>query len=454
MVITRKKETILLFLGDLSIFFAALWMTLALRHFEFPSSSLFYSHIVPFSILFGIWILVFFIAGLYDRHTVIFRNKLPDIILNTQLFNVAIAALFFFFIPYFGIAPKTNLVIYLLISSPLIIFWRIYLAPLTGIRKKQKAILIGHGREMYDLRDEINDNGKYGLEFVLTIDLSKVVNFNDIQKEVLMHVGPDAASVIVSNTRNEKIESLLPLLYNLTFLQIRFQFIDINQLHEDIFDRVPLSSLQRDWFLENISPSTKGVYDIVKRGIDIVAGLVLGVITFIAYPFVYLFIKIEDKGPVFIEQKRIGQHNKSITTYKFRTMSSNEDGVWLGESENKITKVGKILRNTSLDEFPQFWNLVKGDMSLIGPRNDLSGLGSRLSESIPYYNMRYMIKPGLTGWAQVKQDYFGRNVSPQSIEETKIRLSYDFYYIKNRSLLLDISIALRTIQTLISRFKI
>ncbi|MCH7530016.1 hypothetical protein IIB50_02785, partial [Patescibacteria group bacterium] len=253
MVVFSKKEPILLFLGDIALFVAALWLTLTVRYFELPSTTLLYDHIVPFSILFALWALIFFIAGLYDKHTVIFKRKLPTIILNTQLVNVSIAALFFFFVPYFGIAPKTNLIIYLLISFPLILLWRLVIFPMLGVRKKQKAILIGHGKEMKDLETEINNNPRYGLEFVLTIDLAKVTNLNDIQKEVLVRIGPEEASIIVSNTRNEKMEALLPLLYNLTFLQIKFQFIDINQLYEDVFDRIPLSSLQREWFLENIS---------------------------------------------------------------------------------------------------------------------------------------------------------------------------------------------------------
>ena len=451
MVVFSKKEPILLFLGDIALFVAALWLTLTVRYFELPSTTLLYDHIVPFSILFALWALIFFIAGLYDKHTVIFKRKLPTIILNTQLVNVSIAALFFFFVPYFGIAPKTNLIIYLLISFPLILLWRLVIFPMLGVRKKQKAILIGHGKEMKDLETEINNNPRYGLEFVLTIDLAKVTNLNDIQKEVLVRIGPEEASIIVSNTRNEKMEALLPLLYNLTFLQIKFQFIDINQLYEDVFDRIPLSSLQREWFLENISSTSAGVYDIMKRTIDVVAALTMGVVTAIIYPLVYVVYKFEGDGPVFIAQKRIGKYNESITAYKFRSMTQNEDGVWIGESKNEVKRIGRVLRSTSLDEFPQFWNILKGEMSLIGPRNDVSGLGSRLAEAIPHYNMRYLVKPGLSGWAQIKQDYSKGNISPQSVEETKIRLSYDLYYIKNKSFLLDIVIALRTIQTLISR---
>jgi lipopolysaccharide/colanic/teichoic acid biosynthesis glycosyltransferase len=133
-------------------------------------------------------------------------------------------------------------------------------------------------------------------------------------------------------------------------------------------------------------------------------------------------------------------------------MRTNENGVWLGESNNKVTRVGAFLRKTSLDELPQIINILRGEMSLIGPRNDIAGLGVRLANEIPYYNIRYIIKPGITGWAQTHQMYSPGNISPQSVEETKMRLAYDLFYVKNRSLLLDIAIAFRTFSTLIGRF--
>jgi lipopolysaccharide/colanic/teichoic acid biosynthesis glycosyltransferase len=117
-----------------------------------------------------------------------------------------------------------------------------------------------------------------------------------------------------------------------------------------------------------------------------------------------------------------------------------------------VTKVGNVLRKLSIDEIPQVWTILKGDMSLIGPRNDIKGLGERLAAEIPYYNVRNFAKPGVTGWAQTHQHYMADNISPQSLEESKERLSYDLYYVKNRSFLLDMEVALRTIKTLLSRF--
>jgi lipopolysaccharide/colanic/teichoic acid biosynthesis glycosyltransferase len=124
---------------------------------------------------------------------------------------------------------------------------------------------------------------------------------------------------------------------------------------------------------------------------------------------------------------------------------------WTHEGENRITKVGAFLRRTSLDEFPQFVNIIRGEISLVGPRNDILGLGERLAEALPFYKKRYMVVPGITGWAQINQQYEQGNVSPQSIEETKVRLAYDFYYLKHRSLGLDIIIAIKTIKRMFFR---
>ena len=146
MITGRKNESILLFLGDILFLIAALWVTLALRYFDLPSGEIFYAHLAPFIILFAVWVLVFFIAGLYDKHTVIFKRKLPSIILNAQIANIIIAALFFFLIPYFGITPKTNLFIYLFISFIFIVFWRLSLFPILENKKRQNALLIAGGK--------------------------------------------------------------------------------------------------------------------------------------------------------------------------------------------------------------------------------------------------------------------------------------------------------------------
>jgi lipopolysaccharide/colanic/teichoic acid biosynthesis glycosyltransferase len=202
------------------------------------------------------------------------------------------------------------------------------------------------------------------------------------------------------------------------------------------------------------------LYVFGKRTIDIVGSLVLGVVFAVLFPLLYAAIKLEGKqAGVFMTQKRIGQFNKPVYVLKLQTMTSNDaaSSTWTAEDAkkgNEITKVGAVVRKLSLDEVPQIWNILKGEMSLIGPRNDIEGLGHRLALEIPYYNIRNFVKPGVSGWAQTHQYYMGDNISPQSLEESRMRLAYDLYYVKHRSMLLDIEIALRTIKTLLSRFGI
>ena len=179
----------------------------------------------------------------------------------------------------------------------------------------------------------------------------------------------------------------------------------------------------------------------------------MGFITLIIAPIIFIANRIEGFGSLFIKQERLGQHGGRITVYKFRSMQKNitASGEWTNEGENRVTKVGAFLRRTSLDEFPQFINVIRGEISLVGPRSDILGLGKRLAEALPYYEARYSVVPGITGWAQINQQYEQGHVSPQSIEETKVRLSYDFYYLKHRSLGLDMVIAIKTLKRMFFR---
>ncbi len=443
MTISNKKEFLILFLGDLAVFVVSLWLTLLVRYQKVPSGELFLDHLSPFFIVFLFWTLVFFIAGLYEKHTTLLKGRLPALLMRSQLVNSIIAVLFFYLLPYSGINPKTNLFIYLVISFFLIWGWRAYLTPAIGFRKREKAILIGSGKEMKELQSEINNNDRYSIKFVSSVGLNDIGSLN-FQKDILDIIKPKDVSYIVVDLHNDKIAPILPKFYSLIFSGVKF--IDIHKVYEDTFDRIPLSLLNYTWFLEYGSHPTNTGYDFLKRLMDISISLVLGALSLILYPFVFLAIKLEDGGEIFIVQERIGQDNKIIRPIKFRSMKVSDGGVWPTEEDIRMTEVGKFLRKTRIDELPQLWNVVLGDISLIGPRPDIIDLGRKLSKEIPYYTARNLIKPGLSGWAQIKQD-----VPPHSVEETKNRLSYDLYYIKNRSFVLDLRIALQTIRTLLSR---
>jgi exopolysaccharide biosynthesis polyprenyl glycosylphosphotransferase len=442
----RKKEPIILLVGDLLFFIVSLWLALLLRTLEIPSQELFLTHLIPFSLLFVVWIIVFYIAGLYEKHTVILKSRLPNILANTQLANSALAVVFFYFIPFFGITPKTILFIYLFVSFVAILSWRMYGYFIVGRGHPNNAILIGSGSEMKELYEEVNNNPIYNLKFVSSVDLNRA-DEKGFWDEIIAHIYSENVSVIAIDLANKNVEPVLPHLYNLIFSKI--SFIDMHKIYEDIFDRVPVSLLKYNWFLENISTTPRGGYDALKRLMDIIISLPLLVVPVLTYPLAFIAMKLEDGGPIFTHQNRIGQNNHVIRILKFRTMLFNDDGDWQNKGQvNKVTKVGNFLRRTRLDEFPQLWNVLMGDTSLIGPRPEFPDAVKRYTEEIPYYNVRHLIKPGLSGWAQIYQEKHPHH--GVDTLETANKLSYDLYYIKNRSFLLDIKIALRTLKTLTS----
>lgn len=443
MTIVNKKEPFILFWGDILFFMLALWVTLVARYWSLPDLLTWRNHLAAFSILFLVWVFSFYVAGLYKKHTLVLKSSLPNILFHTQIINIVLAVVFFYFIPYFSIAPKTNLFIYLIISSGLIYLWRIYIFDLITPVKKQNAILISSKENMEELAHEINNNKRYGFVFSDVIDLESVDEYS-LKQKITEIIEKKDISVIVADINNKKAEPFLPGLYDLIFEKV--EFIDTYELYEYIFDRVPISMMNYSWFIQNISSKNKIAYDFLKRTMDISISLVIFIPSLILYPFVMLAVYLESRVNPFIVQKRIGKDNHKIYLYKFRSMTSNDNGKWVTENDDRVTKVGKIIRATRIDEIPQLFNVLKGDISLIGPRPDIVGNFDNLKDQLPYYTIRNVVKPGLSGWAQTHQE-----IPPQSLEETRTRLAYDLFYIKNRSFVLDLKIALQTLKTLISR---
>lgn len=444
MSLIKRKEPLVLLAGDLAFLLASLWITLLLRYAEAPSASLFLAHLAPFSLLFLAWVTVFYIAGLYEKHTTILQSALPTALATAQLANAGVATIFFYFVPMFGLAPKTILFIYLFVSFALILFWRMYGYFALSRKEPENAIIIGSGQEMKDLVNEINGNPIYNLRFVSSVDLLRA-DESGFWREVVSRAYSENVSVIVIDLAHDSVEPILPHLYNLIFSGITF--IDLHKIYENIFDKVPLSLLRYNWFLENISTNPRTAYDALKRLMDISLSAVLLVASLAAYPIIWLAVKLDDGGSLFISQDRVGENNRVVRILKFRSMARNEVDP-TKKSDNYVTRVGNMLRKTRLDELPQLWNVLKGDLSLIGPRPELPEAVKHYTQEIPYYNVRHLVRPGLSGWAQIYHDAHPHHAV--ATEETKQKLSYDLYYIKNRSLLLDLKIAVRTVKTLLS----
>jgi lipopolysaccharide/colanic/teichoic acid biosynthesis glycosyltransferase len=439
----------MLFVGDIIVFVLSLWAALIVRFGAGSAGQAFQDHIVPFSALFVLWLLVFYMAGLYGKRIVLFKSASVSAILKTQLLNIVLAALFFFFTPGIGITPKTTLVLYLFISLALISVWRLFIFPrISRPAARERVALLASGAEALELMKEVNENPRYHIEFTLHTEPEAAARDWSAFAQALAE---KRTTSIVVDMEHDALRPELARLYDTAFVKKDYHILDFYTVYEEVFDRVPLSLLQPGWFLKNVSHSGFHFFEAVKRLIDIIGALVMGVVVFVATPFVWIAMRIEGPGPLFITQQRLGRFGTKMSAYKFRTMLFSDAGKWKGEGENKVTRVGAFLRLTSLDEFPQFLNVLTGELSLIGPRNDIEALGVRLAEAVPFYSMRYIVKPGITGWAQINQQYEQGNISPQSIEETKVRLAYDFYYIKNRSLVLDMVIALKTVKRMVFR---
>ena len=442
MNLVPKREYIILLLGDLIVFSISLWVTLALRYLAPPSINLLTTFLTPFAFLFAVWIVMFFLAGLYSRHTRLFRTRLLATIIYTQVLNVIIAAMFFFLVPAFGIAPKTILFLYLLVSSFLIISWRVVLFPRLPSGPKLKGILIASGPDAEALSEEVRRDGRYSFTLE-SVDTSRATTA-EVIREACRALESDEVAFLVVDFSDKSIAAAFPIMYDAAFQKNRFALIDVVDLYQEMFERVPLSLLQYEWILENVSSSR--VYDNLKRFIDIVAAIMMGIVSLIVYPFVALAIKLDDGGLLFIEQVRVGRFQQPIRVLKFRTMSGNDEGNYgkSGVSQLQVTRVGKWLRMLRVDELPQLWAVVRGDLSLVGPRPELPALAGLYSARIPYYSARYLVAPGLTGWAQIKHDRDPHHGA--DIDETRAKLSYDLYYLKHRSLLLDLSIILQTLR--------
>lgn len=446
MSITSRREAYLLLLGDVIVLAFSLWATLLVRSALFPDLDTIITHFVPFSFLFAFSVLVFLIAGLYEGHTLLVKSKLPQTVFYAQIANIAAGAIFFFLVPYFGIQPKTNLFIYLFLSTTLVSAWRLYAFPFLTATSASPALLVGEGEEFKAILGEVNGNNRYSVRFVNTIDTH--ANAESVREAILANVGQSKVSVVVLPFTLLRTFESSPEWDALLLSGVRF--VDLVALYEDIFGRVALPLLDQGWFLKITTRRPTALYDICKRVVDVT----LSVLALIILSPLILFVSClllfgEGAGAPFIFQKRLGKDNREITIIKFRTMLYDDGEDPEKKKNNRITKLGHFLRRTQIDEVPQFWNVLRGDISLIGPRPEIPHFVHEYAKNIPYYETRHLIPPGISGWAQIK------HASPPKfkldIEATKDKLSYDLYYLKHRSFFLDMEIILRTVKILISR---
>ena len=444
----RLKQLTLLF-GDLVALFFGLLLAITERYWSGGTGSA--QLLWPMTILFGAAIVTMFVSGLYDvgrlRNTWSFYQR---VIVSAAVWFV-VGVVFFYLRPNAGVSPKTILLLTTLNSFALVAIWRfLYNRFLSTEILKTNIVFVGMSPEIAEIIALINQEPQRGYHVIgaVTMEIMPAAISTTLSAPTLAQLLARAQlnpSIIVMAPRVNKNLELLKELYGHLFRQTTIY--DLEKFYEEIFGRIPPFTFSESWFLYNLNEQQKKIYDRLRIVIDYCFAIIMGLFFGVTFPFIAGAIKLNSPGPIFFRQERVGRMGELFFIYKYRTMKAlSADGSaetggaqFASVGDDRITRVGKFLRATRLDEIPQFLNIFKNEMGIIGPRPERPEFVSQLVKQMPFYSLRHLIKPGLTGWAQIKQSYYG------TLEENLRKLEYDLYYIKNRGFWMDVAIVLRTI---------
>ncbi|MFA5392091.1 MAG: sugar transferase [Candidatus Paceibacterota bacterium] len=396
MKILNSLKIIFLVLGDLLTFYFSLFLAILLRyHFVFREE-IFISAGNYFLPVFFIWLIIFLIGRLYELAYTNNRREFFERVIKVFLANILIAALYFYIFTPTYYRPSLVLVMTVSFSFIIFIFWRTLANKILQF-KRLKVLILSQNSLAEELKVFLSKNPQLGYEIVK----------EEQTKE---------ASVLIVHDSN------------------------LLNFYEKVMNHVSLELLLKEWFDFILSRSNLDLYETTKRFFDFVGGIILFIISLPLWPIITLLIKIGSRGSVLHRSIRIGKNRKEFIIYKFRTMIKDADKTgpsWTLKDDSRITKIGKILRFTHLDEIPQVLNIIKGNISFVGPRPEEEKLSTLFEKEIPFYKYRFLMKPGVIGWAQINYPH------GSSIEDAKKKLEYDLYYFKNRNLLFDLIIALK-----------
>lgn len=438
MILRHTPRRLILIVVDTFILLGSLYLTLFLRNLGNLEKEYFFSFLPSFFFIIITSLAIFYIYGLYDKPSLRLVRELRTRIITSQVLAGIMAVIFFYSISTLGIAPKTILFIYIAVASLAMIIWRYYASLFVLRYRKQNSILIGSGKSFHMLVDELSRSPHTGITLISVIDLD-TYDINNITN-VFETTNPDS---IIVDLRDPRIKQHFGELYKRMWEGAAVY--DIISVYEDVFDMVPLDVLNQEWVFRHINNARRMQF--VKRALDILISIPAFIVSFAFYPFIYIAIKLEDGGPILYPHTRIGRYGIPFTIYKIRSMEHKETNE-LNETK-KITRVGRFIRKTRIDELPQLWNVIKGDVSLIGPRPESPKLVEEYSQAIPFYPMRHIVRPGLSGWAQIQQrevPKFGIDVN-----QTSTKLAYDIYYLEHEDIWLDLAIVLKTVKVLLSK---
>ena len=380
-------------------------------------------------------------------------------ILQSVIFTATASSLAYLFTPFLSPElPKQRLIILIFYSTILItlLMWRLfYVYFLASQRFSQSVVLICDQNQVEELvlgLESVDPHYKI-IGFVNSDSISeensnfhyvKEVKKNDLETFVSKN---QVSEIIIAS---QKTDGITPDLYQqlLHLLESGNVIREYTQVYESKTQRIPVHYIARDFyrFFPFSRSNTNRLYLSLVRFMEFLFSFIGLSLCIVFIPLIYIGNLFANKGPLFYTQERIGKNGVVFEIYKFRTMVENSESngvVFATSNDRRITPFGKMMRKSRLDELPQFFNVLKGDMAVIGPRPERPFFVEEIANVMPFYETRHVIKPGLTGWAQVNYSY------GESIEESLIKLQYDLYYIKHRSIFLDISITFKTITTVL-----
>jgi exopolysaccharide biosynthesis polyprenyl glycosylphosphotransferase len=434
MSFAEKIRKVILAIGDIVCFYLALYLMALLRNL---TPDYFSVHLKLFSLIFLAWLIVFYAGHFYELNNLKERKKIISLLFKLQLINILLAIVIFYLYPI--ITPKTNLVLIIVFSSVLVLIWRLIFYSIFSHRLVYKTILIGESGEIKEIKKQLEESPHLGYKVIQTIEKIDVIKKEELEKIIENN---NVKVIVVDNLVNQK--ELKDLLLKMMFRKI--EIYNTPDFYALIFKCVPLNFVDENWFLDYFNLYHQKINLFIKNVCDFVLALILLILSLFFWPLIILAIKIDSSGPVFYSSWRVGQNGKLFKIYKFRSMYQNASNFsrWSKNDDERITKVGKFLRKTHLDELPQLINILKGEMSFVGPRPIEKELFDLCIKEKPIYYLRNLIKPGLAGWAQLNYHYAA------CLEDELKKFEYDLYYIKNQSFWFDVAIILRTIKVLIN----
>jgi len=386
-------------------------------------------------------------ADLYEFGMTSDRRELFARILKAVgISSIMIGALYFWF-P--GLIIGSGVVqITAVIAVALAIGWRITFVWLTrSLAPRQRFLIVGTNATARNFARELESREEVGVTIVGFVDAEPATDvigsFDDIPAIVRAR-SVDRVVVSLADARGK-----LPME---TLLQMKLDGVTFDHLasvYEEYTGKIAVENLRPSWLIFADGFRKTRRHAIVKRAVDVAVGAAALLVLTPVLVAIAIAIRLTSRGPVFYRQRRVGQNGQLFHVHKFRSMCQDAEAasgaVWAAKGDARITPLGRILRRTRLDELPQFWNILCGHMSLVGPRPERPEFVGALSQQIRFYAQRHIVKPGLTGWAQVRYTYGA------SVEDALEKLQYDLFYIKHMSITMDLMIMLETVKTVILR---